>query len=197
MDLARLGSLSGVGPRKWLRFTQQICWLREATASISFSHGGVVIKEGGAFVDLGGYLTAVSEAVDSAKFQCETYGITGQSSLIASVSLSIVDTPRVLCERPEYGFTLGHYFVKAESEDSAWFIYSPVEMQAYECASSCEEQHAAWASLNRLGPVEIHSLGTVWSSHGADLPASQKVLDEFIHAERNAVQVLIAENSLS
>lgn len=151
--------------------------------------------KGGGFVnDTGGYLTALDGAIASAKVQCEAYGVTEQSSLVVSVKLSIVDTPHILCERPEHGIRYGQYYLPAESDDSAWFLFSAVGMQAYEAAQTNDQRHAAWSDLHRLGPVEIHALDNVWSSTGEAGESTQTLLNEFIHAERNAIQVMLAES---
>ncbi|MFU5120625.1 hypothetical protein ACM7Y4_30325, partial [Pseudomonas aeruginosa] len=80
-DLARWGSLSGVGPAAWIRFQQEICWVREPSAEISFRHGGKLLKEGPRFCDHPRFLSGLEAGVDDAIQLCEAYSVGPDSSL--------------------------------------------------------------------------------------------------------------------
>ncbi|MBM5458805.1 hypothetical protein H8F21_14650 [Pseudomonas sp. P66] len=164
MELARLGSLSGMGPRQWIRFRQSICWLREASASVVFKHGGRVVREGGTYVDHRGYLTALSSAIASAERECDVYGVTKQSSMTISVQLTITEMPVVLRETPAYGRGTGNYYSKAESVDGEWYIYSEAEMDALMSARTADDKHAAWQNISRLTALTVLERDNAWSS---------------------------------
>ena len=49
VDLAKLVSF-GIGPQAWVTFQHSIVWLRSVTASISYHHGGKLLKGVGRMV---------------------------------------------------------------------------------------------------------------------------------------------------
>lgn len=193
LDLARFGSLSGVGISQWIRFEQPVVWLREATAQVVFEHGGRELKTGASFGDCGGYLTSIYSAIESAKLECEAYGVSEDSSLSVRVALSIVDIPVVACPSPLTTFNTGDYFQSAESEQGSWFHFDDVCMQAVMDAKSSIERDTAWLALRRLAAVEVDVPAGLWSSRdvASDLSETHRV-DEYVHQQRNAVQALIS-----
>ncbi|SBW84690.1 hypothetical protein PVE_R2G0664 [Pseudomonas veronii 1YdBTEX2] len=193
LDLARLGSLSGVGPSQWIRFEQPVVWLREASSQVVFEHGGHVLETGASYVDSGGYLTSLYSAIESAKHECEVYGVSAHSILIVRVVLSIIDIPVVACPTPPNAFRAGNYFYKAESEEGTWFHFADADMRAVAEAKSSSERDTAWQELSRLTSVEVEVPDGLWSSRG-DAPGYSDTYraDQYVHHQRNIVQALIA-----
>ncbi|RMM39346.1 hypothetical protein ALQ79_200445 [Pseudomonas amygdali pv. lachrymans] len=198
LDLARLGSLSGVGPSQWIRFEQPVVWLREASAQVVFEHGGRVLDTGASYVDRGGYLTSLYSAIESAKHECEVYEVSAHSSLIVRVVLSIIDIPVVACPTPLNAFSAGNYFQKAESEVGAWYHFADEDMRALAEAKSSSERDTAWQALKRLTSVEVEVPDGLWSSRGVAPGLSDThSADEYVHQQRNVVQALIAGTEVS
>lgn len=152
-----------------------------------------MVKEGSFFGDHGGYLTALKWAIESAKLQCGTYAVSAESSLLITVSLSVVDIPVVLGERPAYGIRYGDYYQCAESDDSAWFVFSRSKMDAYVQASTVEARTEAWADLEPLRPVEIYKAPQVWASNHQTATDSEEILATCLDTDRIAVQQMLVE----
>lgn len=198
LDLARLGSLSGVGPSQWIRFDQPVVWLREASAQVVFEHGGRALKTGASYVDCSGYLSSLYSAIESAKQECEAYEVTAHSSLIVRVVLSILDIPVIACPTPLNALPVGNYFQKAESEEGAWFHFAESDMRAVAESKSTTEHDIAWHALRRLTPVEVEVPEGLWSSRcGAPVQYDTHRVDQYVHQQRNAVQALIAGAEIS
>lgn len=193
LDLARLGSLSGVGPSQWIRFEQPVLWLREASDQVVFEHGGRVLKTGASYVDCGGYLSSLYSAIESAKQECEAYEVSADSTLIVRVALSILDIPVVAFQTPLNTFPAGNYFLKAESDDGAWFHFAESDMREVTESKSSTGRDTAWQALKRLTSVEVEVPEDLWSSRrGAPGLSDTHRVDQYVHQERNAVQALIA-----
>ncbi|WP_439126300.1 MAG: hypothetical protein ACNJA3_28440 (plasmid) [Pseudomonas rhizophila] len=198
LDLARLGSLSGVGPSQWIRFEQPVVWLREASAQVVFEHGGRVLETGASYVDCGGYLSSLYSAIESAKHECEAYEVSADSSLIVRVALRILDIPVVACPAPLNAFPVGNYFQKAESEEGAWFHFAESDMRAVAESKSSIERDTAWQSLRRLTSIEVKAPEGLWSSRSGALGLSDTHhVDQYVHQQRNAVQAMIAAAEIS
>lgn len=198
LDLARLGSLSGVGPSQWIRFEQPVVWLREATAQVVFEHGGRVLETGASYVDCGDYLSSLYSAIESTKHECEVYEVSADSSLIVRVAVSILNIPVVACPTPLDAFPVGSYFQKAESEEGAWFHFAEADMRAVAESKSSIERDTAWQALRRLASVEVEVPEGLWTSRsGASCLSDTHLVDQYVHQQRNAVQALIAEAQIT
>lgn len=192
-DLARFTSLSGVGAAQWVRFEHSICWIREASVSISFSHGEALLKEGPRFCDHRGFLSGLDAGVQEATRLCGVYEVTSESSLTVAVEVSIADMPRLRAARPSCGIASGGYYYEPESRDGAWFHYDADAMAVHAQAQGMEARFEALEALRRLGPVAVVEPVEIWSSKLDIGPGGpRQMLADFLSEQRGAVVELVA-----
>ncbi len=163
-DLARWGSLSGVGPAAWIRFQQEICWVREPTAKISFRHGGKLLKDGPSFCDHPHFLSGVEAGVTVAIQLCEAYSVGPDSSLEIILETAINDVPYLKAKPPPGATSLGSYFHPIYAINENWFHYDEASMAAYSTAAGEAGRHEAWMAIPRLVPRPIVESQVVWDS---------------------------------
>lgn len=189
VDLAKLVSF-GIGPQAWVTFQHSVVWLRSVTASISYHHGGKLLKRGGTYGDHGGYLTALPIAIAYAEEACEVFGVSKTSTLVISISLEIVDRPMLRVDPAPYGMKGKTYYVEPGSQDGHWFFADESAMKAYAEAATGETRQSAFEQMRKLKPTPVLMNKSVWSSDLNLGRNNSSAVFQFIHDERNRAGVL-------
>ena len=190
-DLARWGSLSGVGPAAWIRFQQEICWVREPSAEISFRHGGKLLKEGPRFCDHPRFLSGLEAGVDDAVQLCEAYSVGPDSSLEIILETAIHDVPYLKAKPPLGGIASGAYFHPIYAINDNWFHYDEALMAAYSSAAGEAERHEAWMAIPRLMPRSVVECQVVWSSKLDLAEGGTGRVERFLREQRGVLAELL------
>ena len=190
-DLARWGSLSGVGPAAWIRFEHEVSWLREPSAEIYFRHGGKHLKDGPRFCDHPGYLSGLEAGVREAVDLCAAYEVTSESSLEIVLEVAIQDVPYLKARPPYGGISGGAYFHPIYSLQDNWFHFDEVLMEAYSMATGEEARHTAWMALRRLAPQPVVESQVIWSSKVDLVAGAEERVMSFLQEQRAALADLL------
>lgn len=134
-----------------MRVAEEITWVREMNAAITYIHGGRVLKQESIHADYWGFLRAADDLFADHASRMKEYGVTSESSLEITIRMALMDHP-----------TLG--FVK-----EGWGgrkLFTPVGSGVW--LSDCIPDDAdffdiAWENRVPLRPV-THSVEDVWSS---------------------------------
>ena len=189
VDLAKLVNL-GVGPHVWVTFQHSIVWLRSVTATISYHHGGKLLKRGGTYGDHGEYLTALPIAICYAEEACKVFGVSKTSTLVISISLEIVDRPMLRVDPAPYGMKGKTYYVEPGSQDGHWFFADESAMKAYAEAATGETRQSAFEQMRKLKPTPVLMKKSVWSSDLNLGRGNSSAAIQFIHDELNRAGVV-------
>ena len=76
-----------------LRVNEEITWIREMNAAITYLHGGKVVKQDSLHCDYWGFMTAADGLVEAARRTMDDYSVTAESTLEIAVRVGLVDTP--------------------------------------------------------------------------------------------------------
>ncbi|MGP0171162.1 hypothetical protein ACSVIJ_04690 [Pseudomonas sp. NCHU5208] len=190
-DLARWGSLSGVGPSDWIRFQQEICWVREPTAEIFFRHGGRLLKDGPRFCDHPRFLSGLEAGVGDAIQLCKAYAVGPESSLEIILEAAIQDVPYLKARPPLGGITSGAYLHPIYSISDNWFYFDEGLMAAYSAAVGESERHEAWMAIPRIGPRAVVERQVVWNSKLDLAEGGTGRVEQFLLEQRGALSELL------
>lgn len=190
-DLARWGSLSGVGPAAWIRFQHEICWVREPSAKISFLHGGKLLKEGPRFCDHPRFLSCLEAGVIDAIQLCEAYSVGPDSSLEIIIETAIQDAPYLKAKTPLGGVSSGSYFHPIYAINENWFHYDEALMAAYSSAAGEAERNEAWMAIPRLVPRPVVENQVVWSSKLDLSEGGAGRVERFLQEQRGVLTKLL------
>ncbi|MEH6688735.1 MAG: hypothetical protein V7693_15915 [Halopseudomonas sabulinigri] len=112
-------------------FTQDVCWLREASATVALYHGGQEIREIDCFSDHLKFLDCIDKARNAYDRTCELFGIARGSTLEACITLDIIDVPYALAPlqgfKPESlrRFQSPIYFLDKGAEEKGMILLEP------------------------------------------------------------------------
>jgi len=139
-------------PRSLIAFRQveEITWLREMNAAITYLHGGRVLKQESLHCDYYGFMTAADELFADFEHRKEAYAVTSSSTLEITIRLALEDIP-----------TLG-----LAREDRGRKLFTPVGDRIYLGEGIPEDADflaIPWDERVRLESI-THSVRDVWSS---------------------------------
>lgn len=92
-ELARIVDIDGRGRRGVVRFEHPLIWIREVSPAVVFRHGGLVLKDGTCFCDVGRYMRSLEDAVEAARDACDSYSVEQTSSLEVAVLVTVTEIP--------------------------------------------------------------------------------------------------------
>lgn len=134
-----------------MRVTEDITWLRELNAAITYIHGGRILKQESLHSDYYGFLTAANDLFSDVDDRMETYGVTRDSSLEITIRMGIVDVP-----------TLGF----AKEGWGGRKLYTPINGPVWLADGIPDDADffsIPWDERVTLGSV-THTVADVWSS---------------------------------
>ncbi|WP_311061588.1 hypothetical protein [Pseudomonas aeruginosa] len=188
LELARYGEVNGVGRRDWLRFEQEIHWVRESSATVSYTHGGVPVGVPKTpYSDYWGFLKSLSRAIQGAQEACQRLSVTRQSSLRISVSVEVFDVPAIVADRDASALQDGRRrcFYMLERPDLKWAHFDQEKLQAWSSAKSMEERYKLHNAIAWLRPVLVAAAPSIWSSDvHADCDGIPPSIQQFIAEQR-------------
>ncbi|CAI9898897.1 TPA: hypothetical protein ACG5BG_004798 [Pseudomonas aeruginosa] len=188
LQLARYGEVNGVGRRDWLRFEQEIHWIRESSATVSFTHGGVPVGvPRSSYSDYWGFLESLNSAIQGAQEACRRLSVTRQSSLRIAVSVEVLDVPAIAAsgEVPTLQDGRRRCFYMLERPDLKWAHFDNDKLDAWSSAKSLDERYKLHSAIPWLRPALVASASAIWSSDlHADCDGLPPSVQQFIAGQR-------------
>lgn len=91
--MARLLDIDGRGKKGIVRFEAELLWIREVRPQVLFMHGGRVLKEGGAYCDVGRFGRSLDDAAEEAERLARVFSVGPGSSLEILVRAAVTEFP--------------------------------------------------------------------------------------------------------
>lgn len=165
-------------------FLENILWLRESEAQVSYWHGNKMLKEGSTCGDYYGYLTSLKSAVEDAQESKETYSVDENSSLEIRVYCAIEEIPVTYTPNDhDLGQKKAYNII---SHDKFWFHNEPTILNKYlevmNSSSDFQSRHEAYDKIEHLLIQRkiIAKEILVWSSKNS-LEENNKLLNHVIN----------------